>query len=241
MVFIASERASVARRTVNPSQMPFERSDRDLVERVKTGDLKSFEALHRRYYPRIYRFAYLRTGNAEDAADIAADVFCRALQHLGRYEFRHTNSLYPWLHQIAYNCVVDLARSRPPGGMVSLDAQTATEVNSFLELLADASPTPHDMAERKEVQDIICEVIAQLPADQAKAVAYRFMGDLSIKEIAAELERSEGAVKSLLHRALVELRQRLREATAQAGVARTASGTHTDERPTIQINRRHGA
>jgi RNA polymerase sigma-70 factor (ECF subfamily) len=187
--------------------MPFDESDKALVDRVKQGDTLAFGTLHRRYYAKIYRLALLKTNNGDDAADIASETFCRALGKLREYEFRRCDSLYPWLHRIASNLIIDAARARPAGGEVSLDAPAADDVGSFLECLPDTGPTPQELVERKEVQALVRRAIARLPADQGEAVMYRFLGDLSIKEIARALDRSEGAVKSLLHRALVSLRQ----------------------------------
>lgn len=187
--------------------MPCEESDKALVERLKAGDRIAFGTLHHRYYPRIYRLALLKTNHPDDAADIASETFCRALQRLAEFEFRRSDSLYPWLHRIASNLIIDRARAQPAGGEVSLDAAIADEVGSFLEYLPDTGPTPQELVERKEVQVLVRRAITHLPADQAEAVLYRFLGDLSIKEIARALDRSEGAVKSLLHRALVSLRR----------------------------------
>lgn len=196
--------------------MPFDDSDKTLVERVKAGDVRAFEMLHRRYYSRIYRLAYLRLGNAEDAADVACNTFLKALRSLGSYQFRRTPSIYPWLHQIAGNLIVDVIRDRPAGGMLSLDAQAAEDVDSFLEYLPADGPTAQELVERAEVQEVVREAIHKLPADQAKAVALRFLGDLSIRDIAHALDRSEGAVKSLLHRALQSLRGHLKGAASAA-------------------------
>src|SRR5215212_8935848 len=158
------------------TQMPIEESDKLLVERLKRGDTAAFGTLHRRYYAKIYRLALLKTNHAEDAADIASDTFCRALEHLPNYEFRRCDSLYPWLHRIATNLIIDAARARPAGGEVSLDASTADEVGSFLECLPDTSPSPQELVERKEVQTLVRQAITRLPADQGEAVLYRFIG-----------------------------------------------------------------
>jgi RNA polymerase sigma-70 factor (ECF subfamily) len=209
--------------------MPFEASDRALVDRAKDGDAEAFGALHDRYYGRIYRLAYLKTGNAEEAQDVASETFCRALQHLPRYQFRRTESLYPWLHRIATNLMVDASRARPAGGVISLDAALGEELGSFLEQLPDPGPPAQEVVERKEVQALVQEAIRRLPTDQGDAVSYRFMADMSIKEIARALNRSEGAVKSLLHRALVSLRRDLLARLVELGLgsqagARSAGG-----------------
>ena len=206
--------------------MPFDDSDKTLVERVKAGDVRAFEMLHRRYYGRIYRLAYLRLGNAEDASDVASNCFCKALRSIQGYQFRRSNSIYPWLHQIASNLVVDVIRDQPPGGMLSLDAQAAEDVDSFLEYLPSDGPSAQELVERSEVQEVVREAINRLPADQARAVALRFLGDLSIRDIAQALDRSEGAVKSLLHRALQGMRQHLK-AAAGAALTGTTPVQHT--------------
>ena len=216
--------------------MPFEESDKALVERLKAGDAIAFGTLHRRYYPKIYRLALLKTHHPDDAADIASDTFCKALEHLPSYEFRRCDSLYPWLHRIASNLIIDRARSRPPGGEVSLDASIADEVGSFLECLPDTGPSPQELVERKEVQALVRQAITRLPADQGEAIMYRFLGDLSIKEIARALDRSEGAVKSLLHRALVSLRQGM---LADALEARTASQQSINQVRSAERSQKH--
>ncbi len=202
--------------------MPFDESDRVLMDRVKEGDVRAFEMLHRRYYPRVYRLAFLRLGNAEDAADITSETFRRALNRVDSFQFRRTNSIYPWLHQIASNLVVDHVRSLPPGGMLSLDAQAAEEIDSFLEYLPADGPSPQELVERFEVQELVRQAIVKLPPDQGRALTLRFLGDLSIREIAQTLDRTEGAVKSLLHRALQGMRQHLKDsivATREQGAA----------------------
>jgi RNA polymerase sigma-70 factor (ECF subfamily) len=209
--------------------MPFDDSDRALVERVKAGDVRAFEMLHRRYYTRIYRFAFMRLANADDAADVASTTFCRALDKLHSYQFRRTLSLYPWLHQIASNLVIDAVRDRPAGGMLSLDAQAAEDVDSFLEYLPADGPSPQELVERTEVQALVRQAIDHLPADQARAVALRFLGDHSIREIAQALNKTEGAVKSLLHRALQAIRQNLKS-TVAAGAQQTTSPQRRQEK-----------
>ena len=189
-------------------------SDRALVEAAKRGSSDAFSALHSRYYARIYRLAYLKTNNASDAEDVASETFLRALSSLPRFQFKDPGasdaSLYPWLHRIATNLVVDSSRQRPPSGTVSLDAPL---VEGMRDLLADrlpaqgeASLSPQEVVERHEVQQLVRAAIATLPPDQSDVLIYRFLGDLSLKEIAPLLDRSESAVKSLLHRAVVALR-----------------------------------
>ena len=202
-------------------------TDRALVERVKAGDRQALAQLHDRYYPRVYRFALIRTGNPDDAADIASETFCRALRHLSNFQFKRTTSLYPWLHQIAFNLVIDGARARAKARVCSLDARVADDIESFVNLLPDDGPSPQELVERGEVQEILLSAISELPASQEQAISFRFLGQLSIREIAREMDRSEGAVKSLLHRALQNLRQTILARAAEARGETRARYTET--------------
>ena len=185
--------------------------DAALIERAQRGDIAAFAALHAQHYKRIYHLAYLKTNHAQDAEDIASETFVRALAALPRFRLRDdTRSLYPWLHRIALNLIADSARQRPPSGIVSLDAPTIAGVRALLDTQqADPDFSPPVVAERHEVQQLVRSAIAALPTDQGDVLVYRFLGDLTAREMAPLLGRSEAAVKSLLHRAVVSLRREL--------------------------------
>ncbi len=186
-------------------------TDAALVAAAQRGDVNAFGALHTRYYLRLYHLAYLKTNNAQDAEDVASETFVRALAGLSRLRLKDdAASLYPWLHRIAMNLIVDGHRRRPPSGVVSLDAPLVAGIRTLLDTEELASgPTPHEVAERHEVQQLVRSAIAALPEDQADVLIYKYLGDLSIREIAPLLARSEAAAKSLLHRAVVGLRREI--------------------------------
>ncbi len=188
-------------------------SDAALIERAQRGDVAAFGALHTRYYKRLYHLAYLKTNNAQDAEDVASETFVRALAGLSRFRLPGAQaSFYPWLHRIALNLIVDGNRQRPPSGVVSLDAPAVAGMRALLdsqEGAGQSGQTPHEIAERHEVQQLVRAAIAALPPDQGDVLVYRFLGELSAREIAPLLGRSEAAVKSLLHRAVVALRREI--------------------------------
>lgn len=200
-------------------------SDRKLAQRTLAGDSAAFAALHRRYYARVYRLALLRCRSVQDAEDVAAETFVRAIIHLPSYRFQGpaagAGSLFPWLARIAGNLIVDQGRRRGGTSFVSLEAGGTEEgVRALIEGLASGAPDPHELAERTETQALLRAAITALPREQAEAVTLRFVGDLSLKEIAHEMGKTEGAIKSLLHRALVNLRRSLtgQDRTALASV-----------------------
>ncbi len=196
--------------------MPYEgESDRELVARTLSGDTTGFDTLHRRYYARIYRLAYLHTNNQADAEDVAAETFCRAFQRLGEFGFR-CESLWPWLHRIAVNLSIDVTRERAAHATVSLDQPLIEGMRSFLETLESFQPTPDELLRRREVQDLVRDAIAALLEDQRDAIVFRFLGDMSLLEIADEMQRTEGAVKSLLHRGMIALRKEIEDRLSKA-------------------------
>lgn len=183
-------------------------TDAALVAAAQRGDVHAFGRLHARHYKRIYHLAYLKTSNTQDAEDVASETFIRALSSLGRFRFKDgQTSLYPWLHRIAVNLIVDGGRRRPAAGIVSLDAPVIAGMRALLDQrLPDQEPSPQEIVERHEVQQLVRTAIAALPPDQGDVLVYRFLGDLTPREIAPLLGRSELATKSLLHRATIALR-----------------------------------
>ena len=204
-------------------------SDLALVTAAQHGDSAAFAKLHTRYYRRIYQLAYLKTNNASDAEDVASETFIRALSGLRRFRFGTGGtqpSFYPWLHRIAVNLVIDSARQRPPSGVVSLDAPLVQGIRLLLgeqySSVDGVGTSPQEIVERREVQQLVRSAIAVLPPDQGDALIYRFLGELSAQEMAPLLGRSESAVKSLLHRAVVALRAEIERRLA--AIERLESG-----------------
>lgn len=191
-------------------------TDRALVTQALSGNAEAFTALHRRYYARVYRLALLRCRSVADAEDVAAETFVRAIAHLPAFRFQG-ESLFPWLSRIASNLAADMGRRSAGVTLVSLDNQTVESVRALLESLPGDTPDPHALAERSETQALLRAAVAALPTDQADAILLRFGGDLPLKEIAVALGRSEGAIKSLLHRGLVGLRKMLISGANEAG------------------------
>ncbi len=193
-------------------------TDRQLVERTLGGDTEAFSVLHQRYYGRVYRLALVRCRSAQDAEDVAAETFVRAIGHLSGYRFQG-ESLFPWLSRIATNLIADIGRRQHGASFVSLDAGDANEgVRALIEGLRSDGPDPHALAERQEVRALVRAAIAALPPDQSDAVLLRFVGDMPLKEIADALGKTEGAIKSLLHRALIGLRRSLTTGEVSAEV-----------------------
>jgi RNA polymerase sigma-70 factor, ECF subfamily len=157
-------------------------------------DTAAFAVLYERYVDQIHAYILTLTKNRELADDVTAATFAKALEELPRFEWRGV-PYSAWLYRVAGN-VLARERRRP----------------AWTELVTDLPDTAPDLAERAARTDSereLLEAVASLPDDQRQVVLLRFGGDLRNREIAALMDRSEGAVKLLTFRALTALRHRL--------------------------------
>jgi len=166
--------------------------EQSLIEAART-DPARFGELYERNFDRVYAFIVRRVRDRDEAQDLTAEVFHHALAGLDRFEWRGA-PFVAWLYRIAANAVADRARrlAREGGTMPQLVARTED---------------PADM----EHQARVFRTVAQLPVPQRRVLEMRFVEQKSIREIAQELGRSEGAVKQLQFRAMENLRARVGE------------------------------
>ena len=168
-----------------------------LVERAKAGRLDAVDALYREHADRIYGYLAASVGNRQDAEDLTIQTFVRMMESLDRFEAR-TAPFAAWLHRIARNLAIDhfraSARARErvgrPGPREGRAASAEEQALTVLERQGGRAQ------------------IASLPLPQREVLTLKFVCGLSNAETAVVLEKSEGAVKALQHRALVTLQQR---------------------------------
>ena len=160
-------------------------------------DPREFGPLYELYVDRIYRFAYRRVGTHHEAEDITAQTFQQALQALPAYEWRGL-PFGAWLFRIAGNIIN--RRGRTSGREVAVEDVT---VFSGYE---ETDDDPADLAWRSEQAGDLAERIGHLPPDQQRVLVLKFSHGMKNREIGDLMGRSEGAIKQLVHRALVSLR-----------------------------------
>jgi RNA polymerase sigma-70 factor (ECF subfamily) len=171
--------------------------DRLLVEAAKK-DPSRFAELYELNFTRVYAFIARRVGDRDVAQDLTSDVFHKALASIQSFEWRGV-PFAGWLLRIATNMIVD--RSKRSGREVSGQ---------------DDLPDPVSQPKLEEIDQhaLLFRLVEQLPPDQRRVIGMRFAEEKSIREIAHELGRSEGAVKQLQFRALQNLRDRMEGANA---------------------------
>ena len=178
-------------------------SDQELAKLARTSR-DAFGTLYERHITAIYRYVYYRVGNMEDAEDLTARVFTRALKHIHNYNDRGL-PFTAWLYRIAHNVVANFHRDNKRHPSVPLD-----EMEIHPEIAQDnhADATDIRIDSERERRRLI-EAIHRLPEERQQLVVLKFVQQLQNVEIGQIMNRSEGAIKSLYHRTLAQLRQRL--------------------------------
>jgi RNA polymerase sigma-70 factor, ECF subfamily len=167
-----------------------------IVSRASKGESQAFGLLYDHYQPQIYRFVVLKVGRREEAEDITHQVFLAAWKSIPGYEHMG-NPFSSWLYQIARNQIIDHYRSKKTD--VDLEEPAAQAIASHDDLESDA----HMRMEFQKIQ----VALKELSSDYQDVIIMRFIEEQSIKEVAAALGKSEGAVKLMQHRAIKELKK----------------------------------
>lgn len=178
-------------------------SDAELAARASADHARgraAFAEIYERHIARVYQFCYLRAGNRQDAEDLTARVFARALAAIDRYEERGV-PLSAWLFRIARNLALNERRDRGRRRLIPFDEEIAQSLA--------ASDAPEERAEASEERERLLAAIARLPFWSQQLLILKFDRECSNAEIGAALGRSESAIKSLYFRTLRALRREL--------------------------------
>jgi RNA polymerase sigma-70 factor (ECF subfamily) len=171
---------------------------RRLVERAQTGDRRALEELYLLHFDRIYSYLHMSVGNRHDAEDLTNQTFVKMLESIGRFEWRKV-PISAWLFRIAHNLAMDHFRA-------SRRLQPEGE-------LPEPEHAAEHSAEEEAFQAIgrrsMLAMIENLSHDQQQVLTLKFVFNFGNSEVATILGKTEGAIKSLQHRALATLHRRL--------------------------------
>ena len=176
-----------------------EADERLLIEAAQQ-DPACFADLYEINFARVYAYVVKRVGNRTDTEDLTSEVFHQALANLKRFEWRGI-PFAAWLFRIAANLIS--ARWHRSGREVS---HNSGQIDA-----AQVSPAEIEQVERRAT---LFRLVDKLPAEQRRVVVLRFVEQKSIKDVAREICKTEGAVKQLQFRALSTLRARMEGADA---------------------------
>jgi len=171
---------------------------RKLVERGQNGDRTALEELYLIHFDRIYSYLHLTVGNRHDAEDLTTQTFLRMLESIGKFRFQ-TAPFSAWLFRIAHN--------------LSMDQFRANRRWQPEEDVPEPQGSQERSAEDEAFQSIgrqsMLELIESLSQEQQQVLTLKFVFSFSNAEAAAILDKTEGAVKSLQHRALASLQKQI--------------------------------
>lgn len=170
-------------------------SEEKLISRAKEGDSSAFGVLYDHYLSRIYRFIYVKVASREDAEDISHQVFLNAWQNVPRYKDRGF-PFSSWLYEIARNQVIDYYRTRKES--ISVDDIDPDSV----------SEEAHGSSLNTELNlERVMKKLRTMKPEYQDVLILRFVEDMSLKEVASALNKTEGAIKLLQHRAISALKE----------------------------------
>jgi RNA polymerase sigma-70 factor (ECF subfamily) len=171
---------------------------RGLVERAQQGERAALEELYLIHFDRIYSYLHVSVGNRYDAEDLTTQTFLRILESIGKFRWQSA-PFSAWLFRIAHNLAMDHFRANrrwQPEEVVpepEPDESTSAEAGAF------------EAIGRKSM----LELIDDLSPEQQQVLTLKFVFNFANAEAATILGKTEGAIKSLQHRALVSLQKQL--------------------------------
>ena len=172
-----------------------------LVNAAQAGDMAAYGELFELYYDMVFRFVLFRTGDRALAEDLTSETFVRALRRISSVSYQGRD-IGAWFVTIARNLIFDHVKS----SRYRLE-QTTSEI-------IELSPTtggPEQQVLDGAITDELLRCVAKLNPDQQECITLRFLQGLSVAETAQIMDRNEGAVKALQHRAVRRLGQLLPE------------------------------
>ena len=181
--------------------------DRELLERIRAGDISACDDCVRIHSHGIYRLALRLMRDPADAEDVVQETFLSAFKGIDRFDAR--SGLSTWLYRIAFNAAMMRLRRRRPEFVPVDRADEQEEDLPIPEAMVDWCLLPEQELVRSEAREEMERAIGELPPKLRAVFVMRELEELSTEETAQALGLSEQAVKTRLHRARLLLRERL--------------------------------
>ncbi|MBU4332197.1 RNA polymerase sigma factor [Patescibacteria group bacterium] len=164
--------------------------EKRLIRKVQNGDAEAFAQIYDEYIDKIYKFIYFKVKTPQEAEDLTSQVFTKILEYI--LSGREIESIQALIYATARNQVVDKYRGKLQE--VPLDWAIAKQetISQELEITDDFAKVE--------------QVLKKLKGEAREAIVLRYIEEHSIKEVAKILGKSEGAVRTMIHRAIKDIR-----------------------------------
>ena len=177
--------------------------EEDLIKRAQ-HNREAFGELYELYYPRIFNFALKRTANVQLALDITSATFLKTLKEIKKFRWRDV-PFSAWLYRVAGNEINDYYRRRGSREERLEDAAKLVDATQFSDEIAEAE---EELGRHEEYLQLHKNV-SELPQKYQEVIALKYFEKKKIREMVKILDKKEGTIKSLLHRGLEKLRERM--------------------------------
>ena len=171
---------------------------RKLVDRAQQGERAALEELYLLHFDRIYSYLHMSVGNRHDAEDLTTQTFLRMLESIKRFRWGSA-PFSAWLFRIAHNLAMDHFRA----------TRRWQPEEDVPEPAGEEEPSAEAEAMQAIGRQSMLELIEGLSHEQRQVLTLKFVFNFSNADVATILEKTEGAVKSLQHRALVSLQKQI--------------------------------
>jgi len=168
-------------------------SEEPLIIRAQQGDAEAVAQLYEAHAPAVYRYVYFRVRDRQAAEDLTADVFVRMVEALPHFEYRGV-PFAAWLFRVAHDRVVDHHRRA--------DRRRAEPLP---DTLMDGTADTEGAALETQSNAVLMGRLSELTDEQQAVLQLRFIEGYSLDQTASVLNKTQGAVKGLQHRALRQL------------------------------------
>ena len=175
------------------NQIPVEKFAQTLTK-AQAGSDQALADLYNHYFERVYRFIYYRVSHKETAEDLTEEVFVKVFRNLRNLE--QAAAFEGWLFQISRNLVIDYYRSKRP--VVPLE-----EIENTLEYETNIV----DLVNLQTEQTIFIKLLKELSPEQQQVIKLKFLEDIDNAAIAKIMEKTEGAIRVIQHRAIAKLKE----------------------------------
>ncbi|HTY63215.1 MAG TPA: sigma-70 family RNA polymerase sigma factor [Acidobacteriota bacterium] len=186
--------------TVDPADL------RSWIQRARKGDIGSYQRIYDSFARKVLNFIYHMVHSPEEAEDLTQETFVVVYQKLKT--LNEIDKFEPWLFRIARNFVYQRYRKRAP---IAASIDAPNEEGRYMPELVDVRKSPDEAFLAEELEEVVSDVIANLPEKYREVFVLSALQHLSYEEIADAVGRSIPSVKTDIHRARLEVRENVKK------------------------------
>lgn len=184
-------------------------SDEEIIVSYKNGDTEAFKTLIARYTAPLYNFA-AHLINKNDASDIVQEIFIKVWKNIKRFDSQKA-SFKTWIFTIARNTTTDFLRKRKSLLFSDFEKSTrqdlADEENSFAENIPDENLLPDETLQKLQDSEFLNKILEKLRPNHKEVLILHYQEEMTFEEIGKILNKPLNTVKSIHHRAIIEMRK----------------------------------